>query len=383
MKKGLVIFLLILYFVTNVVIIVKAEDSLNLHALSGILIERESGRVLWALNPYEERSMASTTKIMTCIVALENGNLDDLVTVSKLAASAQPVKLYIKPGETYRLEDLLYALMLQSSNDVAVAIAEHVGGSVDEFCRMMTEKANEIGALSTSYKTPNGLDANGHYSTAYDLALIANYALSNERFLEIINTSSWQITRDNGNSRVIGVTNKNNFLYSYDGAYGVKTGFTNKAGYCFVGASEQNGMDLISVVLGSGWPPNRNYKWSDTRKIMNHGYAKYQLKPVLKDDVDFDPVTVIKGKEQQVDTYIDGMLNLPLCEDDEVNIKYKLAKEVNAPIKENEILGIATVYLNGEINDSFYICAKKGIEREDMRYNFERVLSGWCELFAS
>ena len=156
--------------------VVYANTALpKVKAKGAVLIEQDSGRVLYEQNAYAPLPMASTTKIMTCILTLEKGKLDDIVVTSKRASVAPPVKLKLKVGEQQRLGDLLYALMLQSDNDVAVAIAEHIGGSVEGFCEMMTEKAKEIGAQHTSFKTPNGLDAEGHYASAYDMALIGAY----------------------------------------------------------------------------------------------------------------------------------------------------------------------------------------------------------------
>ena len=172
--------------------------------------------------------------------------------------------------------------MLESSNDVAVAIAEGIGGSVENFCNMMTAKAKELGALHTSYKTPNGLDADGHYTTAYDLALITRYALENEKFMEIINTKSYTFQELTAN-RSISVSNKNAFLNIYNGANGVKTGFTGQAGYCFVGSANQNGMELIAVVLACSWPPNKTYRWADTKKLMDYGFGHYSYKKALDD----------------------------------------------------------------------------------------------------
>jgi D-alanyl-D-alanine carboxypeptidase (penicillin-binding protein 5/6) len=177
-------------------------------------------------------------------------------------------------GEEISLEGLLYALMMQSSNDAAVAIAEHVMGSVEDFCYAMTLKARELGALDTSFITPSGLDAENHYSTAHDLAVIARYALRNEKFTEIINTINYTVK---SSKRTYDIQNKNRFLYEYEGALGIKTGFTGGAGNCFVGAAEQDGMRFITVVLGSGWgEAGKRRRWADTRKMMDYAFANYK-----------------------------------------------------------------------------------------------------------
>lgn len=386
MKRGLVILMMVLCLVNTWSIgTIQAEEveketvKINLHAQSSILMDRTTGRILYGSGEQEIRAMASTTKIMTTIIALENGNLDDMVQVSSKAAAQPKVKLYIKKGEEYRLEDLLYALMLQSSNDVAVAIAEHIGGSVEEFCKMMTDKATELGAFSTQYITPNGLDAKGHQSTAYDLALISRYALENETFRKIINTPAWQISSTKGNARDISLSNKNNFLSGYNGAYGIKTGFTSQAGYCFVGAAKRGDMDLISVVLGSGWYPYRNWKWLDTTKLMNHGFKNYKMTTVLEKNLAYKPVKLVKGMKEEVPTFIDGELMLPLSELDDIRVEYKMNKSIEAPVFRDSLVGMATVYLNEEVYESYYIRAADTIERQDILFNMNVIIDKWIQ----
>ena len=197
------IVLVLVLFWPNLICGDGAPEQSDLNALSAVVMEAESGRILYDKNGSEPRAMASTTKIMTLTVALENGNLSDMVSVSANAAQQPEVNMNLREGETFVLEDLLYALMLQSYNDVAVAVAEHVGGSVENFCAMMTEKAQEIGAKNTCFKTPSGLDAEGHQTTAADLALITAYAVQNETFMKIVGTQSYEIQQNRGNSRSV------------------------------------------------------------------------------------------------------------------------------------------------------------------------------------
>ncbi|HKL99747.1 MAG TPA: D-alanyl-D-alanine carboxypeptidase family protein, partial [Mobilitalea sp.] len=246
------------------------EHDIKLHAASCLLMDAENNRVLYEENGQEELSMASTTKIMTCIVTLENADLNDIVTVSSYAARMPDVQLNIRSGEQYYLIDLLHSLMLESHNDVAVAIAEHVGGSVEGFATMMNDKARSLGCDNTNFVTPNGLDAEGHYTTAQDLAVITSYSIKNDKFINITNTPSYQF-KELINGRSFSVSNKNKFLYMMEGAIGVKTGFTGRAGYCFVGAIKRPDRTLVSVVLGCGWPPRKSLKWSDTKELMNYG----------------------------------------------------------------------------------------------------------------
>ncbi len=228
----------------------EEQKEIKLGSKGVILYDATSGRILYGENIDEKLPMASTTKIMTLLVALENADLDAMVKVSKNATKAPKVKMYLSEGEEVRLENLLYALSLESFNDCAVAVAEYVGGDVETFCNMMTAKAKELGAVNTSFKTPNGLDADGHYSTARDLAIITAYALQNENFVEITNTRSMTFK---SSKREYTVYNKNRLLSEYQGANGVKTGYTGLAGQCFVGAAKRGDMQLVTVVLQAGW----------------------------------------------------------------------------------------------------------------------------------
>ncbi len=226
------------------------QKEIKLGSKGVILYDANTGRILYGENVDEKLPMASTTKIMTLIVALENGKLSDTVKVSGRASKAPKVKMYLSEGEEIKLENLLYALMLESSNDAAIAVAEHIGGSVENFCDMMTAKAREIGAINTSFKTPNGLDAEGHYSTPRDMAIITAYGLKNQEFIRITNTKDVTFS---SSKREYRVTNKNRLLSEYRGANGVKTGFTGLAGQCFVGAAKRGEMQLVTVVLQAGW----------------------------------------------------------------------------------------------------------------------------------
>ncbi|MCL2461450.1 MAG: D-alanyl-D-alanine carboxypeptidase, partial [Defluviitaleaceae bacterium] len=231
----------------------------DVNALGAVLMDYKTGRVLWEKNADEPMAMASTTKIMTAIVALESGKLDEIATVSARAASAPQVKLGLSKGEKVRVSDLLYPLMLESANDSAVAVAEAISGSVEGFCAAMTRRAKELGAKDTVFETPNGLDLGNHHSTAYDMAMITRHALSMSAFVELVNTKSAEIKSDR---RTYTLNSKNRLLDEYDGANGVKTGFTGKAGHCFVGAARRGDMQLISVVLDS----SKQGKWADTKK---------------------------------------------------------------------------------------------------------------------
>lgn len=270
-----------IYLIHKVEASEKSKEQLTLHARGAALMDEETGRILYDKEVDQEFANASTTKIMTCILALEQCLPDERVVISLNAQKQPKVKMNVIVGEEYRLKDLLYALMLESYNDVAVAIAEHVGGSVEGFSQKMNKKAKELGCNHTRFVTPNGLDAENHYTTCRDLGKIARYALKNKMFRKIIGTSQYQFLKIGGGRR-IEINNKDAFLQQYEGAIGIKTGYTSKAGYCFVGAAQRQDKTLISVVLGAGWPPNKEYKWADTKALLNYGFENYHRKRIFK-----------------------------------------------------------------------------------------------------
>ena len=358
--------------------IIDDPANIQLNARAACLMDASTKRVLFGKEVDKEMAMASTTKIMTLIVTLENANLDDVVTVSKNAARQPDVQLNMQTGNQFKLGDLLYSLMLESHNDTAVAIAEHVGGSVEGFAQMMNEKAKELGCTHTNFVTPNGLDSSTeeHYTTARELGIIASYAIKNKQFLEIINTPNWtfkELTKGTSYS----VSNKDRFLYLYDGAIGIKTGFTNKAGYCFVGAVDNDGRTFVSVVLASGWPPNKNYKWTDTTKLMDYGTRNFKLQEIIDDTKLFDPIFVRKGKECYADLYCEGSLQLLLSNQDEVKVVYEIEKEVEAPVQLDKQVGIAKYYVNNELVETFPIKTSTGIEKIDHKFTLNQVLDLW------
>lgn len=353
----------------------KKNENISLNALSAALIDGESGRVLFEKDGFSQKAMASTTKIMTCIVAIENNQFDEIVTVSKYASTMPAVSLGIREGEQYYLLDMLYALMLESHNDVAVAVAEHVGGSVEGFAAMMNEKARELGCENTNFVTPSGLDAQGHYTTAVEIAKIASYAIQNPNFLTITNAPNWTFNELTKN-RSFMVSNKDRFLYMYDGAIGVKTGFTNKAGYCFVGAVKKNGNTYVSSVLGSGWPPNKNYKWRDTSKLMDYGVNNFNKKDIFYPQ-SFAPIYVEDGKERVVGLDYREEIPVLLSENDYIKIHVYTPKQLDAPVDNNTIIGKALYYVNDEFIKEVAIRTTEGIDQIDLDYCIEKIISLW------
>ena len=348
---------------------------LKLHARSALLMDGSNNRVLYEENGYKRMSMASTTKIMTCIVTLENAKLEDIVEVSSYAARMPDVQLNINTGEQYYLKDMLHSLMLESHNDVAVAIAEHVGGSVEGFATMMNDKARELGCENTNFVTPNGLDAEGHYTTARDLAVIASYAVKNPQFIEITNTSSYSF-REIKKGRGFTVTNKNKFLYMMDGAIGVKTGFTGDAGYCFVGAVKRQESYFVSVVLGCGWPPNKSLKWSDTKKLMSYGVTNYKQRQIFENTT-LEPLIVKKGQTKLAELHMSGDLKLLMRDDEDVTTEYGIPDYLEAPVKAETVVGNVKYFVNGQYYTSIPIYTTQNIPKIDFRYCFRRILDLW------
>lgn len=367
---------IIIFLLINPLIQVNATEkpsSLKLHALSALLMDAESGRVLYEKNGYERLPMASTTKIMTCIIALENSSMDEIVTVSHYASTMPDVQLHIRKDEQYKMIDLLHSLMLESHNDVAVAIAEHIGGSVEGFATLMNQKARDLGAFDTNFVTSNGLDAEEHYTTAVDLGKITAYAINNEEFIKITNMTSYSFSEING-KRAYTVNNKNSFLNQMDGAIGVKTGFTGRAGYCFVGALEQDERKLISVVLGSGWPPHKNYKWNDTKFLMYYGLNNYYNKIIYANEKDIKKIYVEDGIYDYTNTYSEGLLSMLVREDEDIDYTYHIPDSITAPIEKGSIVGYVEISIDGNSYIKYPIKASDSILKITFPYCLEKVV---------
>lgn len=383
----------------------QASTSFNendLYARSAVLMDADSGRILFGKDAANPLPMASTTKIMTCILTLETASLDDLVTVSSYAAKMPDVQLHISEGEHYKLEDLLYSLMLESHNDSAVAIAEHVGGSVEGFAQMMNEKAASIGCTDTFFVTPNGLDASDtitkkvHSTTAADLAKIMSYCIKQspqkEAFLTITRTASHSFhnleTADDGavsqGARNFSCNNHNAFLHMMEGALSGKTGFTGNAGYCYVGALERDGRTFVIALLACGWPNNKTWKWKDAKKLFQYGIDNYKQTDITDYNYMAQPIPVEHGAG-------DGRLlsaqikvqpivrqeaqNMLLSEHDQVEVREELPKQLQAPVKEGTRLGSLNYYVNGDLIAQMPFFAAHDVEKRTLQWYFQLVLS--------
>lgn len=366
----------------------------QLYAQSAVLMDGDSGRVLYEKNGYQKKAMASTTKIMTCIVALENADEEEIVTASSYAASQPKVHLGMYEGEKFYLKDLLHSLMLESHNDSAAAIAEHIGGSKEGFADMMNQKAKEIGCNDTYFITPNGLDAsdeNGiHSTTAADLARIMKYCITEspkrEAFLEITRQKSYSFS-DVDKKGMFSCNNHNAFLGMMEGALSGKTGFTGDAGYCYVGALCRDGKTFIVALLACGWPNNKSYKWADTKVLMNYGLDYYNYKDVFDKEKKFEKIKVDEGIADSGELYEDAYteVDLALPEDqrnlellvklsDQVNVSYKIADTLSAPVKKGAVVGKAVYELNGEVVKEYPVVVKSDIEKISMRWVAGKIM---------
>lgn len=352
-------------------------ENIDLKALTAVLTDAETGRVLYDKNADAPMAMASTTKIMTCLVILENAELDEVVTVSDYAASMPDVQLNAVSGDAFYIEDLLYALMLESHNDVAVALAEHVGGSEKDFSEMMNCRAKEMGCTNTKFVTANGLDAENHYTTARDLAQITIEALKNEIFLKIIQTSEYSFENISG-TRSYYVSNKNSFLNQMEGAYGVKTGFTNNAGYCFVGAAVQDEKNLVSVVLGSGWPPNKEWKWTDTIKLMNYGFSNFSYRKINPAKIDVGTLLVEDGVQSCAMLKTDSIEEkLLMSETDKLSVNIVKEFKRKAPVNEGEVVGWIDYQINNESVKKYPIYIEHTIMKKTYADYLKQVFRCW------
>lgn len=346
----------------------------SLHAKAAILMDGANQRVLFGKEEEKELPMASTTKIMTCLYAIEHGNLSDTVTFSRRAASAPKVRLGAKSGAQFLLSDLLYALMLESYNDVAVAIAEHIGGSVEQFCVDMTQEARDYGCYHTSFETPNGLDSAKHYTTCHDLALLTGIALKNENFCKIIQEQSFSI-KEIKEGRSYSLNNKNLFLSSYDGAIGVKTGYTNNAGYCFVGAVKKNGHYLISVVLGSGWYPHRRYKWEDTKKLMDYGINNYSKKEIPLNQGLPHKLSVKNGRTSTCSLSVPKPVSLYLSSSEKTKCIISLPAALNAPVQKGTAVGSVVLYIDSKPYRSYPVYTKQSICERTFSWCYKKIFN--------
>lgn len=352
----------------------NAEENLSMYSGAYALMDGEMGRVLTGKEENTPMANASTTKILTCIVTLENCDLNEMVIISSNAAAQPKVHLGMKENEQYPLKDMLYGLMLESYNDCAVAIAEHVAGSTKAFAVMMNDKAKEIGCKDTYFITPNGLDAeikdDFHHTTAADLCKMMAYCTwespMKEMFLKITQTRNYS---GSSNGKSYSFVNRNAFLNQMDGVLSGKTGFTNKAGYCYVAAMEVNGEKYTIALLACGWPNNKDYKWKDARTLFEYGMEEYDVKTIkikqFRESIEVDGYTD-SAKFYDINKASDLHLltkqqeyQLLMSEKDNIETEIILDTDTPLPIKEGQKMGVCNIYLNELLIDEIPILASQ------------------------
>ena len=344
----------------------------QIEAGAAIVIDADSGRVLYEKNAYTRRAIASTTKIMTAIVALENGNLDDRVKVSKRDSSIWGSTIKLREGEELTLRELMYGMMLKSGNDAALAIAEHIGGTVENFVKMMNDKAKELGLLNTSFKTPHGLDVEGHYSTAYELALLTQYALKNPVFSKIVSTQSTSITNRD-------LYSTNEMLSLYPGADGVKTGYTGKAGRCLVTSAKRDGFRIISVVL---FCSSRAKRAESSKKILDYAFNNYKPYELLEPNQKLGEVSVKRGLKNSASVVSIEGIKMPLNEEEKKSLKTEiiLNTPISSPVHKGVEVGTIRFFVNGELFAQSGIKTVESVPAKTYRHYFGDVINVWFKL---
>lgn len=354
-----------------------------------ICIERTTGTILFENNAYEKTAMASTTKIMTSIIAIEKGNLNDTVTVSKKAAQINGSRLELKENMQISLKDLLYGLMLRSGNDAAIAIAEHISGSTENFAILMNEKAKSLGMNNSHFVTPNGLDDDQHYSTAYDMAVLTNYALNNKVFTEIVGTKDTSISW-NGNPREI--SNTNELLGNYNGVYGVKTGFTFGAGRCLISACKRDGLDVIVVVLGANTKKDRT---NDSVKILNYVNNSYEMvdlssiimnsfekgRKYFEENVKYEKV----ANEAEIELKSTENTIYPILKNkiSQISLKSFSILKISNDMQKNTKIGIVQIYVDNRLLTGYDIILSNDITKKDAKYYIIDIFKNYCRYFCS
>ena len=349
-----------------------ASTAPDTSAQAAVLMEAGTYRVLYEKNPHKQLPMASTTKIMTAILAIENGDLDSIVTVSENASGIEGSSIWLEVGEQIKLEDMLYGLMLSSGNDAAVAVAEHIGGSVEEFVRMMNEKAEEIGAHNTHFVNPNGLPADDHYTTAYDLALMSCYAMNNPTFRTIVGTETHEVPWE-GHEYNRFLRNKNKILWQYEGGNGVKTGYTKAAGRCLSAGALRDGMQLVATAL------NAPDMFEDCKAMLDYGFANYKNYQVIDQTKDQVTTNVLNGRESSVILAPKEDISLPLTEEEYnmVEKKFYYTKEIDAPVLAGQEIGTAEIWVGENKMAQTPLYAQKDVLENTYTYNLKLILQDW------
>ena len=377
MKKSLSLFLAVLMLAASVPLAGAApggDSGLNLSCASAVLMEKETGTILLEGNAHEKLEPASVTKIMTLLLVMEAVDagrigLDDMVTVSAYAAGMGGSQVYLEEGEQMSVSEMIKCVTVVSGNDCSVALAEHLAGSEGAFVAQMNQRARELGMADTTFLNCTGLPAQGHVTSAYDIALMSRELILNHPKIRDY-TTIWMDSIRNGE---FGLTNTNHLVRFYQGTTGLKTGYTSSAKYCMSATAERDGMELIAVVMKS---PSISQRFEDAKALLNYGFASYTLVPVYP-DAPLAPVDVLLGARSQVQPRLerDCRLLVRKGEENQVTTRLTLAQDVEAPVEPGQTLGSLEVYVGDELRDTVPILASQGVERLSVPGIFSRMLS--------
>ena len=350
------------------------DSGLSLSCASAVLMEKETGAFLLEENAHEKLEPASVTKIMTLLLVMEAADsgqisMDDPVTVSAYAAGMGGSQVYLEEGEQMPVSEMIKCVTVVSGNDCAVALAEHVAGSEGAFVARMNQRAQELGMGDTNFLNCTGLPAQGHVTSAYDIALMSRELILNHPSIREY-TTIWMDSIRNGE---FGLTNTNRLVRFYNGATGLKTGYTSSAHYCMSATAERGGMELIAVVMKS---PTSNQRFEDAKSLLDYGFANYAMVPVYP-DVPLAPLDVLLGVQAQVQPQLerDCRLLVRKGEEGQVTTKLSMAQDVEAPVERGQILGQLEVYVGDELRDSIPILSTRQVERLSIPGIFARMLS--------
>ena len=376
MKTIVSVFLYVI--ICSIQIYAVSAEEINLNAKAAVIMDAESGKILYEKSKDQKMPNASTTKILTCLYILKHCDLDQMAEVSKNAAMQPKVRLGVREGEKYKVKDLLYGLMLESYNDCAVVLAEHTEGSVEKFEKRMNQMAKNLGTLNTHFVTPNGLDGidkkGRHETTAQDLAKIMARCIKNQQFLEITQTKQYTFTDGSRKRRFI-CNNHNALLSSMQGVISGKTGYTSKAGYCYVGAVKQKNMTMTFSVLASGWPPHKTYKWKDVRKLVQYATDHYERREIIADTSKIKEISIKNGLKEKVLLKTGNLKAAFLVKKtDKIKIESILPSFIDAPVKEGQKVGEIKYLINGKSQKSVPIYAKQSVKQKDYWYYFEKII---------
>ncbi len=336
------------------------------------VIDVATGRILEEKNANQKAEPASITKILTALVAIEQGDINKVVTISSQAAGVEGSSIYLKQGEKYTLLDLLYGLMLRSGNDASVAVAIAVSGNVPAFVEKMNEKAKQLGCTDTHFANPNGLPNENHYTSAHDMALITAAALQNETFQKIVSTKNYTMEPD-GAGEVKRITNKNKLLWQYQGAVGVKTGYTVSAGKTFVGAAARNGRTIAVVIMGA------SNIWTESTALLEDAFSKYQTVQLVEKGQSLGQQSVQNGTVSEIEAYAAEGFSYTLSEEErgKTDIKLVLTVPMIAPIVQDEQIGTLEISLEGRLLGEVPVLTKQTVEAADYWYSLGKFLTYW------